>query len=233
MSDINFFFFFLQFKASEWSCLCRPWHQSCIVFTVFVHIWRSRSSTVKHLLYSTPTPGIFTLHRLGDLLGLPQKFWISGFRHKTELLAERSSSSSALRVKWLCGCFRSPAPGSLPVTVLWTSSSWGPSTAKDRWQARAEKPPPPPLSTPPPAVFVFLFLSAFLSSISYVTGQNRSAKRTTPSSFLGCAPPFSQICDGALPNYVPRSYFHMTNWNLKYNSPCLSFSVFAHFLLLL
>lgn len=150
----------------------------------------------------------FTLRGLGDLSALPQKFHVS--------LQRRAGSSSALRVKWLCGCFCSPGPGSLPVTVLWTSSSWGPSTAKDRWQARAEKsPPPPPLSTPPPALFVFLFLSASLSSLSYVTGQNLSAKNDHtflfPAEFC-----FIILRDMMMPRYVSMYPEVIFRWHTGY-----------------
>lgn len=141
---------------------------------VLLNIYFAQSAPPPPLPLSRPSLGHmkdFSLctGSVRDLSAIVQKFRVS--------VQRRAGSSSALRVKWLCGCFRSPPPGSLPVTVLWTGSSWGLSTAKDRWQARAEKPPPPPLSTPPPALFVFLFLSASLSSLSYVTGRNLSVKK--------------------------------------------------------
>lgn len=159
-------------------CICSYLTQGCQHslewnLPVLLNIYFAQSAPPPPLPPSRPSLGhikdFFTSHRFGDLSAVVQNFRVS--------VQRRAGSSSALRVKWLCGCFRSPVPGSLPVTVLWTSSSWGLSTAKDRWQARAEKPPPPSLSTPPPALFVFLFLSASLSSLSYVTVQTLSAKK--------------------------------------------------------
>lgn len=108
------------------------------------------------------------------------------------------------------GVFRSLLAGSLPMTVLWTSSSWGVSTAKDRWLAIAGKQRPASLSLSllhSPSLFVSACLSrltlsprAFLSSssrVTLITGKLFQRKGD-------CLPPSStftaKTCDAALPS---------------------------------
>lgn len=164
-------------------CVCCKFDTVSLIFTREHLNW-----SVKYLLCPPPhLPKLRTFFRPAqdDLLALLQKL------RDTGLKSEPSAGSRDIRflVASFCmwsgcvGVFRSPAVGSLPVTVLWTNSSWGVSTAKDRWLVGAEKPKPLSLAlslfvfavlAPLPPLPLFDFPRHWASSIR---------KKTMPSSF--------------------------------------------------
>lgn len=79
--------------------------------------------------------------------------------------------------------FRSLLAGSLPVTVLWTSSSWGASTAKDRWLAGAETSPSLCVSLPQSVCFWSISTLLFPSVSSFHRPRHVSKSTKLPSSF--------------------------------------------------
>lgn len=141
-------------------CVCCKFDTVSLIFTREHLNW-----TVKYLLSPPPhLPKWRTFFRPAqdDLLALLQKL------RDTRLKSEPSAGSRDIRflVASFCmwsgcvGVFRSPVVGSLPVTVLWTNSSWGVSTAKDRWLVGAEKPKPLSLARSLAlSLFVFVVLS--------------------------------------------------------------------------
>lgn len=121
-------------------CICCKFDTASLAFTSVQFNW-----PVKHLLcpptptHPPPFPTGHTLraflieHKLHDLFGLPQKLCDTALKSATSVCSEDIRLLFASLCMWGCvGVFRSPVAGSLPVTVLWTSSSWGVSTAQPK-----------------------------------------------------------------------------------------------------